>query len=158
MALEIERKFLLCSDEWRCSVHEAVHIRQGYFCHPPLMRGRIRVYGNKGFVTFKSEPRGFVRHEYEYEIPGSEAIDMLARFCIEPPIIKKRHLLYHETLLWEVDEFEDANRGLVLAEVELKDDKQSITIPPWAGLEVTEDSRYGNSSLVQCPYTTWATV
>jgi adenylate cyclase len=155
MALEIERKFLVCSNEWRCSVRQTVRIRQGYFCRTQLMCGRVRIFGDKGFVTLKSEAGTLVRHEYEYEIPVADAAEIIERFCIEPSIVKQRHMLYHEGMLWTVDVFEEANRGLVMAEVELQHLEQPVTIPPWVGPDVTADPRYSNSNLARSPFVTW---
>jgi adenylate cyclase len=155
MALDIERKFLVCGDEWRGNVHQLVSIRQGYFCRTPHVCGRVRIFGDKGFVTLKSEPGTLVRHEYEYDIPMADAAEIMEHFSIEPVIVKQRHLLYHEDILWSVDVFEDANEGLIVAEVELSHAEQLVIVPPWAGPEVTADPRYSNSNLAQSPCSTW---
>jgi adenylate cyclase len=155
MALEIERKFLTLGDGWKASATGSTHIRQGYFARTRLLRARIRIYGEKGFITLKSEGGKLVRHEYEYQIPKAEAVEMIKQFSIEPIIIKTRYDVPHDGTVWAVDVFEGANSGLVLAEAELKSADQVITLPAWAGREVTHDRRYGNSSLARYPFLTW---
>lgn len=155
MALEIERKFLVLNDGWREAVHQSVRIRQGYFCRTPLLRARIRIFGDKGFITLKSEPGMLVRHEFEYEIPKADATEIIRQFSIEPLVAKTRYDVMHEGVLWAVDVFESANAGLVLAEVELEHPEQVVAIPAWVGQEVTDDRRYGNSNLARYPFVTW---
>ena len=95
------------------------------------------------------------RYEFEYEIPKSEAIEIITRFSIEPIIAKTRHEVPYEGAVWHVDVFEGANTGLVVAEVELEYEARKIVMPPWAGEEVTGDRRYGNSHLARYPFVTW---
>ena len=155
MAVEIERKFRVRDDSWRQNVRRSMHIRQGYFARTPRLRGRIRIFGDKGFITFKSEPGVVSRYEFEYEIPKHEAEEMISRFNIEPMITKTRHDVPFAGLTWEVDVFEGANAGLVVAELELRDEGQAFEKPPWVGEDVTNDRRYGNSSLARHPFVTW---
>ncbi|CAM5768609.1 CYTH domain-containing protein [Labrys miyagiensis] len=155
MSVEIERKFLVRSDDWRREILSSATIRQGYFCRTPLLRARIRVFGDKGFITLKSEPGMMTRYEFEYEIPKSEAMEIIKRFSIEPLVVKTRYDVMHEGTLWAVDVFGGSNAGLVLAEVELEREDQAIAIPSWAGEEVTSDRRYGNSNLARYPYASW---
>ena len=84
MAIEIERKFLVRDDSWRQGSQRSVRIEQGYFCRTPLLRARIRIFGDKGYITLKSEPGTLTRYEFEYEIPKAEAIEIITRFSIEP--------------------------------------------------------------------------
>jgi CYTH domain-containing protein len=116
---------------------------------------RVRTAGEKGFLTIKGISVGATRSEYEYEIPVSDANEMLDRLCERPLIEKIRYRVPHAGLVWEIDEFEGENRGLIIAEVELKDERQSVTLPGWVGREVTGDSRYFNANLVAKPFTTW---
>ena len=155
MAIEIERKFLVRDDSWRQDSQRSARIEQGYFCRTPLMRARIRIFGDKGYITLKSEPGTLRRYEFEYEIPKSEAIEIITRFSIEPIIAKTRHEVPYEGAVWHVDVFEGANTGLVVAEVELEHEAQKIVMPPWAGEEVTGDRRYGNSHLARYPFVMW---
>ncbi|MGJ4856241.1 CYTH domain-containing protein [Labrys sp. KB_33_2] len=156
MAVEIERKFLVRNDDWRQQVRGSAIIRQGYFCRTPLLRARIRIYGDKGFITLKSEPGTRTRHEFEYEIPQADAVEIIRRFSIEPLVSKTRHDVHHGGLGWAVDVFTGANDGLVLAEVELEHEDQPVSLPGWVGEEVTGDRRYGNSNLARFPFTSWS--
>src|SRR6478735_6634243 len=86
MAIEIERKFLVRNDSWRQGSQRSARIEQGYFCRTPLLRARIRIFGDKGYITLKSEPGKLTRYEFEYEIPKKEATEIIGRFSIEPII------------------------------------------------------------------------
>jgi adenylate cyclase len=156
MAVEIERKFLVRDDSWRGGVKRSYPIRQGYFCRTPLLRARIRIFGDKGYITLKSEPGTLTRYEFEYEIPKDEATEIITRFAIEPIITKTRHEVPYDGVLWVVDVFEGVNAGLAVAEVELEYEEQSFATPPWAGEEVTRDRRFGNSNLARYPFVTWS--
>ena len=103
MAIEIERKFLVRDDPWRQASQRSAPIRQGYFCRTPLLRARIRIFGDKGYITLKSEPGTLTRYEFEYEIPKSEAMEIITRFSIEPIIAKTRYEVPYEGMLWFVD-------------------------------------------------------
>ncbi|WP_334176914.1 CYTH domain-containing protein [Pseudoxanthobacter sp.] len=155
MALEIERKFLVSSDDWRNEVRSATPIRQGYFVRTPMVVARIRVMGDKAFITVKGAVSDRVRHEFEYEIPHKDAEEMLKLFHAEPVIEKTRHEILHDGSVWVVDEFAGPNEGLVLVEIELTDPDQPFSRPRWLGQEVTGDPRYQNSNLVRAPYCTW---
>jgi adenylate cyclase len=155
MAIEIERKFLVSNDSWKPAATGSARIKQGYFARTPLLRARIRIYGDKGFITLKSEGGQLVRHEYEYEVPKADAIEMIKQFSIEPVVNKMRYDVPFGGIVWAVDVFEGANRGLVIAEAELDTADQTISLPAWVGREVTKDPRYGNSSLARNPFLTW---
>ena len=156
MAIEIERKFLVRDDSWRQGSLRSARIEQGYFCRTPLMRARIRIFGEKGYITLKSEPGTLTRYEFEYKIPKSEAIEIITRFSIEPIIAKIRHEVPYKGMLWHVDVFEGANNGLVVTELELERETQSFEKPPWVGKEVTLDRCFGNSYLARHPFVTWS--
>ena len=154
MPQEIERKFLVRNDSWR-GQDAGKHYRQGYLSTVKERTVRVRTAADKGFLTIKGITVGASRSEYEYEIPVSDANEMLDRLCERPLIEKTRYRISHAGLVWEVDEFEGENRGLITAEVELKDERQSVTPPDWIGKEVTGDPRYFNANLVAKPFTTW---
>jgi CYTH domain-containing protein len=118
---------------------------------------RVRTASKKAFITIKGTRISATRLEFEYEIPFEDAELMLDSLCEKPIIEKIRYIIKHSGFKWEVDEFLGDNKGLIVAEVELKSEKQKIVLPPWIGKEVTEDSRYANSSLVRNPYKSWAT-
>jgi CYTH domain-containing protein len=153
MPLEIERKFLVLNDKWR---HNATGINysQGYLSTYPGTTIRVRTQGEKAFLTIKSRSQGISRSEFEYEIPLKEALE-LQSLCSAPLVKKTRYQICHKNKIWEVDEFHGDNEGLVIAEIELNDPKELITLPPWVGEEVSCDQRYFNSNLALHPFTKW---
>jgi adenylate cyclase len=155
MGIEIERKFLVKEDSWR-SLGLGKLYRQGYIpTQDGLTTVRVRVAGDQGYLTIKGKAEGISRPEFEYPIPLEEATIMLENFCKKPLIEKVRHRISLDNLTWEVDEFLGDNQGLIVAEVELEQENQAITIPDWLGEEVTGDKRYYNVNLQQFPYKMW---
>lgn len=154
MTLEIERKFLLSGEDWRV-LGTGVPYRQGYLSTVPGRSVRVRLVRDKGYLTIKGMAVGATRAEYEYEIPAGEAGEMLDNLCERPLIEKTRYRVEHHGLTWEIDEFDGDNAGLIVAEVELDEEDQAITLPDWVGKEVTGDPRYYNASLIANPYTSW---
>jgi adenylate cyclase len=112
--------------------------------------------GSAAFLTIKSKTLGTTRNEYEYEIPVGDASEMLDRLCYRPLIEKVRYREQVADRVWEIDAFEGDNAGLVVAEVELPEENATVTLPAWAGDEVSGDPRYFNSNLVQRPFTRWS--
>jgi len=153
MAIEIERKFLVTSSAWRSSA--PVYFCQGYLNHDKHRTVRIRIAGDRGILTVKGLTIGASRSEFEYEIPLDDAQEML-KFCDGPLVEKNRHIVQHAERTWEVDEFLGDNKGLVVAEVELASEDQTLDVPSWVGAEITNDSRYFNSNLSINPYKQWA--
>lgn len=146
MPLEIERKFLVKDSGFKDMASRRVDICQGYLSRVPERTVRVRRLDDKGFITVKSKNTGAVRHEFEYQVPVEDALEML-RMC-EPPIIEKsRYLVEYDGLTWEVDEFHGAKEGLIVAEVELQAEDQPFNLPPFIGKEVTGDPAYYNSNL-----------
>lgn len=154
MAIEIERKFLVVGDEWR-SLGVGTVYRQGYIVSGRGRTVRVRVAGDRAYLTIKGPAAGFSRSEFEYPIPLADATELLDTLCDRPLIEKTRHKIDWAGLVWEVDEFAGENQGLIMAEVELTDPHQSITQPDWIGEEVTGDPRYYNSNLTKYPFTHW---
>lgn len=152
MAIEIERKFLVVSDEWRST--PSVYFCQGYLNRSKERTVRIRVAGEQGFLTIKGATSGVSRAEFEYEIPLADA-KQLFTLCDGPLIEKYRRKINHEGMVWEVDEFLGDNSGLVVAEIELGSEGQVFAKPDWLGEEVTHDARYYNSNLSSHPYSRW---
>ena len=152
--MEIERKFLVKSDEWR-ALADGVLYRQGYLNSVKERTVRIRTVGDKAFLTIKGITVGATRVEYEYEIPTSECNAMLDGLAEKPIIEKKRYKIKFFNLTWEVDEFFGENDGLIVAEVELTSEHQTFEKPSWVGEEVTSDPRYFNSNLISHPYSKW---
>ena len=155
MAKEIERKFLV-SGEFRQDSPESYRIMQGYICSDPDRTVRVRVRGDKGFLTIKgrSSEDGLSRYEWEKEIPVSEALELM-NLCVSGVIDKTRYLVPYGGHTYEVDVFHGANEGLILAEIELADEQEMFEKPSWLGEEVTSDVRYRNSMLLKHPFTKW---
>lgn len=154
MATEIERKFLVVGEEWRKSAIGTIY-RQGYIFSDVHRTVRVRVAGEKGFLTIKGTAVGLVRPEFEYAIPAEDAILMLDTLCDRPLIEKTRYVLKQGDLTWEIDEFAGDNQGLIVAEVELTDENQSVELPSWIGPEVSHDPRYYNAALAKNPFSRW---
>lgn len=157
MAQEIERKFLVKGD-FKGEAFKATRIIQGYLCSVPERTVRIRIKGEKGFITVKgrSNASGAARFEWEKEIPADEAKALLD--LAEPGVIDKTRFLVNNTdgkHVWEVDEFYGDNDGLTVAEVELADENEPFDKPAWLGEEVTGDPKYFNAMLVKNPYKNW---
>lgn len=154
MPKEIERKFLVETEDWR-GLGETVLFRQGYLSTHPSRTVRARLAGDRAWITVKGLNHGRERSEYEYEIPSADAAEMLDTLCIRPLLEKRRTCIPIGGLIWEVDEFLGENAGLIVVEVELQSSDQQITPPPWVGREVTGDVRFYNSSLVENPFSRW---
>jgi adenylate cyclase len=154
MPREIERKFLLKSDEWRSQVRQSRPMSQGYLASGGRLSVRVRVAGDEAWLNIKAGGLVASRHEYEYRIPLDEAGELLA--LAEGPLVEKtRHFVEHGGMTWEIDEFHGENRGLIVAELELDSEDAVFARPPWAGIEVTELRRYYNVCLVTHPYSAW---
>ena len=152
MGIEIERKFLVVGDGWRQGA--GVSYAQGYLNRDPQRTVRVRIAGERAFLTVKGVSRGATRAEFEYEVPLADAAQMLE--LSDGPVVRKvRRLVEHAGSTWEVDEFEGENAGLVVAELELASEDQHFEKPDWLGREVTDDPRYYNSSLAAHPYSRW---
>ncbi len=154
MAKEIERKFLVHPRRWS-DLGTGVAIRQGYLAASAHCSVRVRIYGERGFLTIKGATSGITRDEYEYEIPPGDANEILENLCPHPLIEKTRHRIVFKGHTWEVDEFAGANLGLTLAEVELKDAGEQVELPDWVAREVSGDPRYFNSNLSIKPFSSW---
>lgn len=146
--VEIERKFLVVSTDYRQRAFSKERIVQGFLNTHPERTVRVRIKGDLGFLTVKgkSNTSGTTRFEWEKEILVAEAEQLLS-LC-EPDILEKtRYNIPFAGHLFEVDEFHGANEGLVIAEVELKGESEIFKKPDWLGEEVTGDIRYYNSQL-----------
>jgi CYTH domain-containing protein len=153
---EIERKFLVLGDAWRAGAR-GVPYRQGYLSAGADARCtvRVRVAGDRAFLTIKGPAAHGARDEYEYPIPVPDADELLARHCAGGRVEKVRHVVPHGGHAWEVDEFTGENAPLVIAEVELTRIDEAVELPPWVGLEVTDDPRYTNAALAREPFSRW---
>ena len=153
MPLEIERKFLVTSDDYKLSA-KIVEIRQAYLSIDKNMAIRARVEGIQASINIKSKKSERINHEFEYVIPMDEA-QSLIRMSPYLVIEKTRHMVKYEGKTWEVDEFHADNEGLTIAEIELDDEDEVFNKPPWLGEEVTDDYRYLNSNLAKKPFDSW---
>lgn len=146
MAFEIEHKFLVINDSYKGMATGKLEIKQGYLNRNPDRTVRIRTIGNKGFLTVKSRNHGAKRLEFEYEIPGHDAEEIL--HLAEPGIVEKtRYLVPFKGLLWEVDEFHGSLQGVIIAEAELPDTNHEYEKPPFIGADITGDPAFYNSNL-----------
>jgi adenylate cyclase len=153
MGIEIERKFLV-RDRSVLDGSTGVHYRQGYLSLDPDRTVRVRLAGDRAFLTIKGRTVGSSRAEFEYGIPVEDAQRLLA-LCEATIVDKTRHRIEDAGHTWEVDVFHGVNDGLVVAEVELQSADEPLTLPDWVGDEVTDDPRYYNASLVAHPYRGW---
>jgi adenylate cyclase len=155
MAYEIERKFLVTGD-YKSAATKQTRITQGYLSSVPERTVRVRIMGEKGYLTVKgaSSASGASRYEWEKEISPEEARDLMA-ICEAGLIDKTRFLVPQGKHLFEVDEFYGENEGLVVAEIELGAEDESFEKPLWLGQEVTGDKRYYNAMLMKNPFKKW---
>lgn len=153
---EIERKFLVLNSNYKQEAFAQTRISQGYLNSHPERTVRVRVKGDKGYLTIKGmgNESGTTRMEWETEISIAEAQQLLA-LCEEGVIDKIRYEVKAGRHTFEVDEFFGENKGLVIAEVELDDENEAFAKPAWLGQEVTGDERYYNAYLSRNPFTTW---
>ena len=154
MPYEIERKFLLRNEAWRAAADGGTRLRQGYLSDAPARTVRVRIRGERGYLTIKGQNVGTKRPEFEYAIPLADA-EALLDLCLAPLVEKTRYEVRHGAHLWEIDVFEGANAGLVVAEVELTDEAEAVALPEWIGTAVSDDARYYNSNLIARPFTSW---
>jgi len=156
MSVEIERKFLVNSNAYKTESHKKSYIKQGFLNSDKNRVVRVRLNDGCGYLTIKgkSNTSGTTRFEWEKKITKEEANNLFS-LC-EPGIIEKhRFLVAIGNHTYEVDEFLGDNKGLVVAEIELKSENEIFEKPTWLGTEVTGDIKYYNSNLIKQPYTQW---
>ena len=155
--LEIERKFLVKNSDYKRLASSSSRICQGYICSNRGRTVRVRIRDGRGYLTIKgpSDTEGLSRYEFEKEITLDEALHLM-ELCEPRKIDKTRYLVPYDNHTFEVDEFYGENEGLVMAEVELGSESETIETPDFIGREVTGDRRYYNSSLLKKPFTSWA--
>lgn len=155
MGIEIERKFLVKKEQWKKVDKTSGELyRQGYLLTDPTKTIRVRQTNDKGFLTIKGISVGASRAEFEYEIPWKEAEELLNQFAVSE-LSKIRYKILFEKKLWEIDEFLGDNEGLIVAEIELKSEDETFSLPDWIDVEVTDEEKYYNSNLTQNPYKNW---
>jgi CYTH domain-containing protein len=157
MGIEIERKFLVVGRSWESL--PGTRLRQGYVSAEPGRTVRVRVAGDRAFLTIKGEPKGaqkLARLEFEYEIPVQDAHTLLDELAQGVVIDKTRRVVDVGGSAWELDEFFGENQGLVVAEIELPSEDAPFARPAWLGDEVSADARFANSRLAATPFTAWS--
>jgi CYTH domain-containing protein len=158
MAFEIERKFLVNSEDYKKASYKYYDIIQGFLNTSKNAVVRIRITDAKAFITIKgrSNSSGTTRYEWEKEIELKEGRELLA--LSSTSLVKKtRHLVKIKNHIFEIDEFKDDNKGLVIAEIELNSENEKFIKPDWLGEEVTGKEKYYNVLLAQNPYKNWNT-
>jgi adenylate cyclase len=155
MAMEIERKFLVLDERWRAQVERSERMEQGYLAGTDACSVRVRIVGDSARLNVKSAGLDIQRQEYEYEIPVTDAREILDTLCGTRVVRKTRHYVTVDTHLFEIDEFEGDNAPLVVVEVELGRRDEEFARPVWLGAEVSGDKRYLNSNLADLPYSRW---
>ena len=155
MGKEIERKYLINYEKWQKVEKPSGQVyRQGYLLTDPTKTIRVRLTETSSFLTIKGLSIGATRLEYEYEIPISDAAELLDNFSISE-LSKIRYKIVFENKVWEVDEFLGDNAGLIVAEIELEIEDEHFKCPDWIDKEVTGDAKYYNSNLTISPYKKW---
>ena len=156
MSIEVERKFLVLSDAYKKDCFKKITIKQGFLNSHKNRVVRVRVTSDSGFITVKgkSNKTGTSRYEWEKQIQVKDAEELLL-LCEKTIIEKQRHLVKLNSHIIEVDEFDGANKGLVVAEIELDDENEKFSKPDWLGTEVTGQKKYYNAMLSQKPFSKW---
>ena len=154
MAIEIEHKFLLANNDWRDQIIRSIKYRQGYLNSQANSSIRIRISDYHAWLNIKSAIIG--THRHEYEIPITDANEIIHNLCGKPIIEKTRHFVIDGGNTWEIDEFAGDNQGLIIAEIELSEIGKPFSKPHWLGEEVTHDLRYYNNKLAIHPYSKWS--
>ncbi|MCS5697635.1 CYTH domain-containing protein [Cyanobium sp. FGCU-52] len=167
MALEIERRFLVRSDDWRAHVCGQAELRQGYLLADGQGRTvRVRLSDGDGearaWLTLKApQPSGdgegdgaLARLEFEYPIPVDDARDLLRLAPHE--LAKRRYRLDLPGGEWVLDVFEGANAPLVVVEVELTSVDSPLELPAWCGREISGRHELSNASLARRPLALWS--
>ena len=155
MGQEIERKFLVVGEAWREQASETQLIRQGYLALEDGREVRVRLRDGAGSLTVKEGGSRLERLEVEVPLSADAATQLLDEACVGSIIVKHRYLVPADDRTVEIDVFEDANVGLIVAEVELADADAALPDLPWLGPEVTGDARYYNANLARRPFTDW---
>lgn len=156
MTFEIERKFLVTSADFKKDYLKKTYIKQGFLNSDKNRVVRVRITDSKGFLTVKglSNNSGTTRFEWEKEIERKDAVNLLA-LCEDGVIEKYRYIINFSNSVYEVDEFLSDNEGLLIAEIELKNENEPFSKPIWLGKEVTGIKKYYNAKLIKNPYKSW---
>lgn len=153
--MEIERKFLVNNEKWSIfHKGDCEYILQGFLLIDLNKTIRVRVKGERAYITIKGKSMNYSREEYEFLINKKEAIEIISKFS-EYIIEKNRFTFEYLGKIWEVDEFLGDNYGLIIAEIELNSESENFELPEWVDREVSNDIRYYNSNLAKNPFINW---
>lgn len=164
---ETERRFLVRVARWAAAAPDAEreHLVQAYLAAEPERTVRIRVAAGGAKLTVKGPSAGGTRTEIECDMDAAAAKAILdAGLFAGAPVSKTRSTLRVGNLVWEVDQFEGGNAGLVIAEVEHNGTAQTLEEwdasienerPDWIAREITGEPRFSNSSLALRPFASW---
>ncbi|WP_320673587.1 CYTH domain-containing protein [Prochlorococcus sp. MIT 1341] len=155
MSLEIERRFLVASDDWKSKANGSKSFRQCYLLASETgIIVRVRIISNhQSWLTIKAPAKGIANHEFEYLIPNKDAQTLWT--VSQHRLVKTRYQLAIDGGDWIVDCFEGENFPLVLAEVELPTEDFPVDIPEWCGEEITGEISFSNASLARVPFSQW---
>ena len=149
MTLEIERKFTVNIEKWAEVIKpQPISIAQSYLSSSPECTVRVRLKGEKAYLTIKGKTNGISRSEFEYEVPVDEATEMMNTLSSKT-LSKKRYEINVRNHLWEVDVFEGKLAGLIIAEIELTSEDEVFELPEWVIEDVSHDAQYYNSNLIE---------
>jgi len=157
MSLEIERKFLTVSNDFKNESYKKIYMKQGYLNSNKERTVRVRIADEKAYITVKgkSNKTGTSRYEWEKEIDIIDAQNLML-LCEKNVIEKYRFLVKSDIHTFEVDEFLGENKGLVVSEIELTNENENFKKPVWLGTEVTGQTKYYNSNLSKHPFSNWS--
>ena len=155
MKNEIEKKFLVQGSMYKEQAVKVHKIKQGYISETKRSISRVRISDNEAYLTIKENKKQISKLEFEYSIPIEEGLYLLENLCNNVTITKTRYIVKFGGFVWEVDEFDGENKGLVVAEIELDHETQKFGKPSWVGDEVTSDERYYNINLMMNPFKKW---
>lgn len=148
MNIEIERKFLVKDFDIKNAVN-SIKIKQGYISSGDGKVVRVRTYNEKAYLTVKYRKSKISRGEFEYEIPYSDALDLIENACSGEVLEKTRYIYPFCEKIWEIDVFEGKNEGIIIAEIELEREDEEFVLPPFVEKDVTFDKRYSNHNLAK---------
>lgn len=149
MGIEIERKFLVTSEDWRGQTLVCHHIKDYLIVRFDMGKARIRICNDQATLTIKGNRTGVSRSEFQFDLSADQARDMISEFSTAPSLEKRRHDIQFSGLLWQVDEYLGALSGLVTCDVELPHEMHDFPHPLWAGRDITHDSRYSSARLAR---------
>ena len=154
MTVEIERRFLIENDKWHQYADEPLLLKQAYLSVEKERTVRVRIVGQRAWLTLKGYISELSRSEFEYEIPLADAEKMMESMC--PFKMEKwRYLVRWGSSLFEIDVFLGENAPLVVAEIELPDENADFDRPDWLGREITSDGMFTNAYLSKHPFSSW---